>query len=350
MAWDRSNLPIRPGVYVNFVDEALRAIQGGARGIVAIPLLSYDGTAEAKKFYTIERQSQANELLGSANSESIRLALESGANQVLVYTLPETPVEDDYDEYLEALETREFNVLVLDQDDDESLQTKVLAFVERMRDDEDIERHVMVVFGGSAEDDQDVTVGNTRTNLLKDDYSVNLITGVEIGDETLSSAEYAPAIAGLIAGTPINQTVTYKQMRVDDVSKRLRGSEIKIALQAGSFVLTHDGEKVIVEKGITTSGEHIRSIRTRQVILNDTKRFLKNEVIAKLDNNDDGRAAVIAILKRYTDGLEAMNAITDVNIYVDPDNPPQQDAAFFVIEYTDVYSLERVFLTVKRQG
>lgn len=355
MAWDPTNLPIRPGVYVNFIDEALKAITGGAKGIVAIPLLDY-GTATASTFYTVDKVSQATELFGSTGIDSIKLALEAGAKEVLAYTMPidatsGEPLSTDYDVYLEALETREFNIIVLDQQHDATLQSKFLTAVANMRDNVDIEKHVMVVFGGTATDDQDPTVGNTRTTTLQDDYSVNLITGVEQLDGVeVSSAEYAPYIAGLIAGTPINKTTTYKQLRVNDVTKRLRGSEIKTALTAGSLVLTHDGEKVIVEKGITTSGEHIRSIRTRQVILNDTKRFLKNEVIAKLDNNEDGRASVVAMLKRYTDGLEQINAITDADVYVDTENLPTQDAAFFVIEYTDVYSLERIFLNVKRQG
>ena len=347
MAWSRNALPVRPGVYTNFVDEAIRAIQGGERGTVAIPLRNYEGTAEPKKFYIVERMSEANELFGVDNVHSIRLAFMGGARNVLVYTLPDEPVQSDYDEMFEGFETYNFTVFVLGQDDD-TLHSSLKTWVAKCRDED--EKHFMVVVGGSAEDDADYEQGNTRSNLLKDDYIVNLIVGVEQGGVTLSSAEFSPYIAGLIAGTPINQTITYKQVFADDVSNRLSHSQIVKAIEAGSLVLVNDGDIVKVEKGITTTGEHIRSIATRQTILNDVPTFLRNNVVAQIDNTEDGRASVVAMIKRYLDGLVSMNAITDPDVYVDPDNPPEQDSAFFVIEYTDVYSMERIFLTVRRQG
>ncbi len=348
MAWSPNALPVRPGVYTNFIDEAIRAIQGGERGTVAIPLISFDGTAQAKKVYTVERMSEATELFGADNTDSIRLAFAGGAKDVLVYTIPETPVDTDYNDMLEEFETYDFSVFVLDQDDDPELHTTLQTWVAKCRDDD--EKHFTVVIGGSAEDDADPTAGNSRSNTVEDDYIANLIVGIEQGESSLSSGEYAPYIAGLIAGTPINQTTTYKQVQADNVNKRLSNSQVVTAIEAGSLVLIHDGERVKVEKGITTSGEHIRSIVTRQTILNDVPTFLRNNVVAQIDNTEDGRTSVVAMIKRYLDGLEAMNAIADSDAYVDTENPPEQDAAFFVIEYTDVYSMERIFLTVRRQG
>src|SRR5690625_2900689 len=94
--WDPTAEPIRPGLYINFTKAAAAQIGGGARGIVAIPLMNYGGTAEAEKFYTIESEQDAVELFGIDNIQSIRFALAGGAKEVLVYTMPPEPTAVEY--------------------------------------------------------------------------------------------------------------------------------------------------------------------------------------------------------------------------------------------------------------
>lgn len=349
MAWTPTSLPKRTGVYTRFEDRAERTPQGGPRGTVAIPLKSADGEADSEKFYEVERVTEARELFGDDNVQSIEFAFLHGANKVLAYDLGETP---DYDKYLEELLTREFNVLVLDNETDPQEQEKVITWLETARSED---KHVFAVFGGPASDDEDPELGNTRSATLEDDYAVNLINGVVRGDDEYSSGQFASAVAGLIAGNPLNETVTYKTVFADDVTKRLRNSQFETAIGAGSLALFNSGDQVKVEKGITTTGANIRSIQTRHTILNDVPRFLKTEVIAQIDNSEDGRDAVISLIKRYMETLENENIISsdegeEFDVYVDPDNPPSEDAAFFVIEYTDQFSMERVFLTVARMG
>lgn len=350
MAWSPTDLPTLTGVYTRFEDRTTGTPQGGPRGVVAIPITTHDGTAESGKVYEIERMSQANEVFGADNTGAIRLIFEHGANKVLAYALPEEAASDDFDAMFDELLTRDFNVFVLGQDADSTLQSSALTFVEDARDED---KHFFAVFGGSAAEDEDPSEGNSRSETLEDDYVVNLIVGVVRGDDELSSGEFAPGLAGLIAGNPANETVTYKNVVADDVSKRLRKSQLVEAGESGSLTLIYEGS-VKVEKGITTSGENIRSVQTRQMILNDVPRFLKQNVIAKIDNSEDGREAVRTMIARYVENLAQENIVNsdpgnEPTVYVDPENPPTRDAAFFVIEYTDMYSLERVFLTVVRK-
>ena len=353
MAWSASDLPVRPGVYTNFEDLAEQPLQGGIRGVVAIPLQNYDGEAEPGKVYTIERRSEAYDLFGVENSRSIEWALGGGASLVRVYTMPDTEERTvATNEMLETLETEDFNVLVLDGQHDQETQ---MAAKEAVNEWKDADKHVFLVIGGSAEDDEDYTKGNTRSGLFEDDYVVNLINGVEINEEVYNSAAFAPYIAGMIAGLRLDETLTYKTVPANDVNNRLRSSEITESINAGSLVLVNDGRNVKVEKGITTTGEFIRSIATRHAILNDLPIILSTNVVAQIDNNEDGRMAVVAMIKRYLETLISDGAISndpgeEPDAYVDPENPPHRDAAFFVVEYTDAYTLERVFLTVKRMG
>lgn len=342
-SWNPTDLPKRPGLYLNFVEAAAAAIKGGARGVVAIPLLTYGAGATAKAFYTVEKEKEAQDLFGAANTASIRLALMGGAKQVLVYTMPAEPTAEDYVDMRDAFDARPFNVFVFDQEADASEQDLTKAWVARNRDEG---KHFAVVFGGTAEEDADPAAGNARTTRLKDDYVANLIDGGKVGTTTYSSAEYAPYIAGLIAGTAINKSITYAQVPLDDVNKRLTNAQITAALEAGSLVLVHDGEKVKVEQGLMTSGKKIRAIRARQAIATDITKTAADAYIGKIDNNPDGQAALISAVKAYLERLEASNVLMNPAVELDPQFESVGDSVYLLISYTEVDSMERIFLTI----
>ncbi|RCX22958.1 tail sheath protein [Fontibacillus phaseoli] len=342
-SWDPTALPVRPGLYINFVEAAAAQIRGGARGTVAIPLLAYGSNAQAKTFYTIESEKQAVDTFGLANVHSILLTLQGGAKEVLVYTMPSTPVAEDYVDMRDAFDTRQFNVFVFDGEYEVTEQAATKTWLTRNREEG---KHFIAVIGGDDATDADPTVGNARTTLNKDDYIVNLISGVKIGTETFNSSEYAPWVAGLIAGTAINRSTTYAQVPADDVTKRLTNAQIKAALQAGSLVFVHDGEKVKIEQGLATSGKKIRSIRARQSISTDIMRTAADSYIGKLNNNADGQATLIVAVKAYLESLERNDVLTAPVVELDPDNPSVGDAVFLRVGYSEVDSIERIFLTI----
>ena len=343
-SWDPSALPIRPGLYINFKEAALAQINGGDRGTVAIPLLTYTGgSATAKTIYTVENETDATTLFGANNIQSIKFALSGGAKEVLVYTMPASPTTADYADMRAAFDAYDFNVFVLDGEANDTEQANTKTWVAQNRDDG---KHFMAVFGGDSTDDADPTAGNTRSTTNADDYIVNLITGVVIDGTSYSSAQYSPYIAGLIAGTAINASTTYAQVNADDVTKRLTNAQIKAALQAGSLVLVNDGSKVKVEQGITTSKKKIRTIRARQAVSTDITKTAADSYIGKIDNNEDGQASLIAAVKAYLETLQAENVLTGPVVAIDPQYQSVGDTVYLVISYVEVDSMERIFLTI----
>lgn len=347
--WDPTALPIRPGLYINFKEAAVAQITGGARGIVAIPLKSYTGgTAVAKTFYTIENEADAATLFGQANIQSIKLALQAGAKEVLVYTLPTmdgTTVTEAaaYSEARLAFEARPFNVFVFDGEVSATEQDNTLTWVEQNRAEK---KHFFFVTGGSAADDTDPSIGNARSTRLADDYVGNLIVGGNVSGVEYSSGEYAAYIAGLIAGTAINRSITYTQVPLDDVNKRLRNSEIVTALQAGSLVLAHDGEKVKVEQGLTTSKKKIRKMRVRQAVATDLEKAAREFYIGKLDNNEDGQMALLNAFKAYLEVLETDNVLSDIYVGLSKEKPSVGDSVFPEVAFIEIDSMERILLTI----
>jgi hypothetical protein len=353
--WDPSALPTRAGVYANFVTAAAAQIQGGARGIVAIPIKAFSGgTAAVKTFYSVTSEKQAITLFGSANVASVVRALKGGAKEVLVWTLPAiTGGVTEAVAYAEArskFEARSFNVFAYDGIVSSVEQTAGLAW---MKTNRDAGNHFLIVFGCvSTDDDADPALGNTRSALLLDKYSINLINGVIEGGVTVSSAAYAPYVAGLVAGQALNKSTTYAPIPVDDVTRRMTNTEIKTALAAGSFVLVNDGEKVKVERGITTDKSKIRKVRAEQAIITDITKTGSDSYIGKLNNNADGQAALISAISKYLEDLAASNVLVadSISVGLDPNFESVGDQVFLAIGFVEVDSMEEIFLTINVGG
>lgn len=341
--WDPAEEPIRPGLYTNIEKAAEAVLLGGARGIVGVPLMKYGAKATEGEFYTVKSEDAAKEMFGIANIQTIKFVLSGGASEVLVYAMPELPEAEDYETMREAFEARPFDVFVYDGEVDETEQLATVAWVARNRKEK---KHFTFVTGGTAAEDADSTLGDARTSLLADDYVVNLISGGVIGNNEYSSGVYAAYIAGLVGGTPINKSITYTVVALDDVTKRLRNVEIIESLKAGSLVLVHDGEKVKVEQGLTTSVDKIRKVRARQAIATDIEKLARDNYIGKIDNNPAGQATLISAIKLYLETLENENVLVAPTVELDGRYESKGDKAYLSISYGEQDSLERVFVTI----
>lgn len=352
-SWDPTSSKERAGLYINFVNTALAQIQGGNRGVVALPLSTYaGGTAEAKNFYTVETEKQASDFFGANNLTQIKRIFKGGAKQVLVYTMPPYAVEtsaQDYIDMRDGFSAREFNVFVFDGEVTATEQDNTLAWMKSNKADG---KHFSVVFGGSASDDAVPTTGDARSVRLADEdgYAINLINGVIENGVAVPSSEFAPYIAGLVASTPINKSITYAQVQVDDVTLRMTNAQIKTSLGKGSLVLVHDGEKVKVERGITTAQTGVKKIRTaraRQAMQTDITKTASDSYIGKIDNNEDGQKALISAIKAYLERLAVANVITqEISVGLDPQYQSTGDSCYLAIRVVEVDSMEEIYLNI----
>lgn len=268
---------------------------------------------------------------------------------------------DDYMKALDALEPILINTLVLDGVTDSSILASVKSWVSRVRENG---KEVIFVMGGSTEDDKDVTVGNKRSTDANNKAIVNVIVGTKNATRSFNSAETACQVAGLIAGTPITASTTYKQLEdVADVTVALSDTQIKQALKSGSFILVRDVDpetysiSIKVEQGIntlTTYGENesekfskIKCIRTLDTIDYDTGYWAAKNVIGELNNNDDGRAALISGIKAYLETLANSGAIsTDFLTEVDSAFVSEGDTVYLNTQALTVDKIEKIFNSI----
>jgi hypothetical protein len=339
-----------PGLYVRFTSLANAQVSStvASRGVVAIPLVTY-GTATAKTVYTINDITTAENTFGAANVQSIKNALSAGAAQVLVYTLEAidgTTVTEKiaYDDARAVLDTYNFDVFAYDGIVSATEQDDCVRWVKQNRD---LGKHYFAVVGCVvAADDLDPSIGNARSVRVKDDYVLNLISGVVTDGVTQNSAQFASYVAGAVASCPLQKSITFLKLPVDDVTKRLAISDIKNAVANGSLVLVNNGEFVRLEQGITTNLTKIRKEKVRQTVSTSITRSVEASVIGQITNDSNGAAYVQSMVKLYLESLQAAEVLTNIQVGVDKTEQSVGDQLYITVSYLELDSIEQVFLSI----
>jgi hypothetical protein len=236
----------------------------------------------------------------------------------------------DYTEFLTAAETQSFNILTLDGVYDESIQTSVKSWVERVRSEG---KFVMAVLGGSSASDtasDAVAQAMARSAGFNYEGVINVGTGVILDGTSYSSAQAAPYVAGLIGGQKLSESTTYAPTPFDDVTRRWTMSEQKTAVQNGVFILVHDGRIVKPLKGINSlitlrQGQNnqfkkIRAIRVMDAMNSDMLKAAEDNYIGKVNNTEEGRLSLIGAYKQYMLVHVQGGTIesTDWDVWLDP--------------------------------
>lgn len=92
--WNPTDMPVLPGLYLNFVAAALAAIQPGARGVVVAPVKAHWGPV--RQFVTITSEADiintytTDESNGATAYTTLRLALLGGAKKIIAYRLADS--------------------------------------------------------------------------------------------------------------------------------------------------------------------------------------------------------------------------------------------------------------------
>ena len=135
-----------------------------------------------------------------------------------------------------------------------------------------------------------------------------------MGTTEFTTAEYCSRIAGLIAGTPMTISCTYAPLpEVSDV-RRLPREAMDAAVDAGKFILFHDGEKVKVARGVnslqTTTQDKgdackkIKMVEVMDMIQTDIRTTAQDSYIGKYANSYDNKCLLVTAIKGYLVGLE----------------------------------------------
>lgn len=237
---------------------------------------------------------------------------------------------EHYMAFLDAVLSKDFNVLTLDGVSDSAILSSVVSWVAQARNEG---KPVMAVLGGSAGDDtaaDAVDRALARSAAWNHEGVVNVGVGGVLFGRAYSSAETAAWVAGLIAGQSLADSPTYVVAPFEDVTRRWVRSEQERAVQGGVLLLIHDGRRVKVLRGVNSlvapragQSEAFRKIRTIRIfdaINADLQRVCADSFIGRVVNNEAGRLALIGAFKEYFRTLEAAQLIdAGWNVYLHPD-------------------------------
>ena len=137
-------------------------------------------------------------------------------------------------------------------------------------------------------------------------------SGIQVGGDVFDAAAYCGRVAGLIAGTPMKQAVTYAALpEVEDI-RRLSALEEDEAVGRGELILTHDGEKVKLGRGVNsltnTTGRSevwrkIKIVELLDLLQWDLRLAIQDNYIGKFQNSYDNKLLLITAVKLYLQAL-----------------------------------------------
>lgn len=286
-----------PKVSVIFKGVAANAIQRGNRGVVA--LILKDTSAGV---HHIESASDIPSL-NATNKKYIEDAFiggQSAPKKVIAVVIG--TASSDYTSALKTLETLTFDYLAVPGIGTSDVQA-IAGWVKTQRDNK--RRKIKAVLPKCAGDHEGI---------------INFATdNIVVGSNTYTASKYTARIAGLLAGTPMNASVTFFTLpEVDDVPA-LTDEEKDAAVDRGELIIVNDGRKCKIARGInslTSTSENkpeefkkIKLIDILDLLADDIRFTAEDNYIGKVTNNYDNTCVLITAINGYFEELEGQNLL-----------------------------------------
>lgn len=212
-----------------------------------------------------------------------------------------------------------------------------------------------VVIAGNPDQDADMEKHNERSRTMNARYVINCsLAGQHANGKTYTSVQWAAWVAGLMAGTPANQSFTGVKVPMTLAKVDWSHSEVMKGLAEGTLMATRDGYDYIIESAVNTlttmgTGERedfgkIRVSMTIDQVLNDIYRTAK-KMKAKLDNDKDGRAMFIAAVVEYLKMRAQQKAIAADFVFEEhPTKKSDLDYAYFKLLAKPLDAIEAFYI------
>lgn len=323
----------------------------------------YEGT---KKLESVSFAAGTNEVDGIvaafANSRYVKAAKKAAGSGKLAnvtqkaFTAGTNPTvnTEAYSAGFSAAEAETWDMLCVDTNDT-AVHALLHAFIERIYTEA---AYPMATVAEPANVDLETRMQHAAAfNDFKMHYVLNSWTAA---DGTVYEGYLAAArIGGMICAAAANTSLTHKVITsAAKLNEALTNAQIKKALKSGCIVLTLSKSKQVwIEKGINTlvtltadldaGWKKIRRVKERFELMNRIEETLET-MIGNVDNDPDGRSAVIAAAQRVVDAMIGeKKLLPGSEVLEDEANPAQGDSAWFVIAVDDLDSIETIYLTFR---
>lgn len=338
-----------PNVNIVFKQKAASAVQQGAVGVVALVLK--DALVTELTAYTLQGFDEMPKGLSAANEGYVLQAFMGTPKQVKLIVI--SAQDADYTKALHYLETISFNVVAFPGATAVEV-TALSVWAKNLFTAK--ERKIMAVLPNSSADHPSII------NLATDD--------IEVGSVKYTATQYTARIAGLIAGLPLAVAPTFQVLTEVTNVPSLTKAEADAAVNAGKFVLYHDGEKVKVARGVTSLvtttedlGEDWKKIKVVRILnktYQDLKETVEDSYIGKVQNSYMNKLLLVSAMNAYFETLEQEGILDPGKNRVEIDMTAQRTylksilgseavAAMTEQQVKEANTRDKVFLTAKQR-
>lgn len=188
---------------------------------------------------------------------------------------------------------------------------------------------------------------------------ISVDQGYRTENEEVGVDAFVGAVAGMCAGTPINQSNTYRVITgALEIINPKTDEEIEAGLMSGCFMLSYrQDEAVVVESDINTlvnvgtdksdAFKKNRIIRTLDDIANTIRATFENNYIGKVNRNEAGKNAFKAAVIKYFTSLQNMEAIQNFTSEdVEVLDGESIDSIVCNVAVQPLDSMEKLYMTV----
>ena len=277
-----------PVIDISFEQLTHSAIERSARGIVAILLAQSELTPT-----TYSDISEIGSELSDANAGYVKMAFYKGAAKVIV-----TDAGTDVTAALNTIGSMDWNWVCMPSAATAD-NASIITWIKAKR--EDGAPYKAVIGEGTAPDCEGVV--NFTTSSIKSD-----ILG---SAESYTAKTYSPAIAGLLAGMPLDRSATGYELA--DIVSASESSAPDDDIDDGKLILVYNGEKYEIGRAVTsltTAGstpslfKKIKHVEGCDLIRQDMAEIFRSLYRGKKVNSYANKQALNADYIAYFAGLE----------------------------------------------
>lgn len=273
----------------------------------------------------------------------------------VAFTAGENPVTatGDYSKAFTEVEKYFFNTICVDTEDT-AVHALLAAFLERIYEEGQFGIGVVAEkTTKDLEERMEAAEGFDAENMV---YVLN--SKVSTNDANLEGYQTAALIAGLIAATPANQSVTHTEIeRYVTLGELLTNTQVVKAEQRGCLVLSvSPDDKVWIDSGINTlinpadnkdaGWKKIRRVKTRYELLYRANAQA-DALVGKVDNDVNGRSTIIAKLQKICNDMVQEGKLVQATVTENSTYVADTDNCYFDFDVIDKDSAEHIYLFYK---
>lgn len=289
-----------PSINIQFVKKASTAIQRSNRGIVALILKD---SAENVNGIKVKTENDIPTTITADNQELVRLCLIGNEMKPLKVELYTASTSNTLEDILNVIEISKIDYICYPDattEEKESIKTKVV----QLRED-----GVKVKFVAATLDaDNEAIINFTTDNIV-------------VGEKTYTNAQYSARIAGMIAGTPLSQSITYAELPEISSIPYTNKSDAETKVNNGELILFKQANVIRIARGVnslntvtstkTNDFKKIKLVDTMDLIESDIYEVCINNYIGKVPNTYDNKCVLIAAIGDYLTGISKERLIED---------------------------------------